>query len=281
MTAGNTHPYLIEPDHERVYQLLCDCPRGTTPAWATKASWTEAKMRHFINKLQEHGLAEVTRVGNVRFFKRIRRTATHCDTVRDTVTPYLGSKSDSDKVPRYVGTKSGREKIPPTSEQSRLIDAMKAGLSERFDSFEPSSLDHDASTIAAKKILAIVPVDRAEQLLLQAARIYTPDKAGGTLPYSLGHPFFQKYAINEWRRIERELEQGQLSMLFLERGSSGDETRPEPPPAKELAEQLRKHTESLGAPALDERSKRILAGGGPTYDWDAHFAERDRKAGRE
>jgi hypothetical protein len=37
--------------------------------------------------------------------------------------------------------------------------------------------------------------------------MFTPDRTGGDLPHSLGHPYLAKGAIDEWRRQERDRHQ--------------------------------------------------------------------------
>jgi hypothetical protein len=68
---------------------------------------------------------------------------------------------------------------------------------------------------------------------------FNPSATGGEPLRSLGHPFITRYVVNEFRRTERELAQGQLSLLFVERagpplhvfGSKVLPTEPEQPPA--------------------------------------------------
>ncbi len=96
---------------------------------------------------------------------------------------------------------------------------LNSALSTKFRGpFIP--LDNLGSITAAKKILKVVPLDRAVALTWEAGVAFTPDKTGGDWPRSLGHPFIVKYVINEYRRIERELARGQLSLLFVERTGS-------------------------------------------------------------
>lgn len=118
-----------------------------------------------------------------------------------------------------------------------LIVAANRVLEQR--EWEPIPEDNRGSIAAATKILRVVPVKRAITLLEAAVRQFNPSATGGEPLRSLGHPFITRYVVNEFRRTERELAQGQLSLLFVERtgppphvfGSKVLPTEPEHPPA--------------------------------------------------
>ena len=161
------------------------------------------------------------------------------DASRTRPGAYLGSTAvqELDKLPRYGATPAETEQL---SASIKLVAEMNRALSAKFErGYSPIPLDNLGSIAAAKKILKVVPIERALALVFEACMSFTPDKTGGDLPRSLGHPFILKYVINEYRRIERELARGQLSLLFVERtGSPGHvygARRPDvddPPPAK-------------------------------------------------
>jgi hypothetical protein len=149
-------------------------------------------------------------------------------TRRDT---HLGSKALDLDVPRYEKPKPKEPPEPrPIADPDdvRLIRAANAIFSDR--NWDTISEDNFGSLKAAKKILALVPVDRAIPLLESACRVFNPSKTGGDVPRSLGHPFFAKHVVGEWRRIQKDLEGGQLSMLFVEDSSTPQlqEYKPEP-----------------------------------------------------
>jgi hypothetical protein len=105
--------------------------------------------------------------------------------------------------------------------------------------WEPIPEDNRGSIAAATKILRVVPVKRAIALLEAAVRLFNPSATGGEPLRSLGHPFITRYVVNEFRRTERDLAQGQLTLLFVERagppphvfGSKKLPAEAEPPPA--------------------------------------------------
>ncbi len=206
-----TNALLQDPDNAKAYQTLCDNPRGSTRAWADKAGWTHSKMVRFLDALKRAGIAEITKLSRGSLFRTVPKRS-------ETFRPAdLGSKSESDKVPRYGDSPAGTEQPAPIADapEARIIAMLNSALSNRWNI--SISYDHRGSIAAAQKILRAVPVDRAVALIWEAGMAFTPDKTGGDLPRSLGHPFFVKYVINEYRRAQRDLERGQLSMVFVER----------------------------------------------------------------
>jgi len=77
-----------------------------------------------------------------------------------------------------------------------------------------------ASVEGAKRI----PMDEAIELVRFRAELYTPDKTGGDLPRSLGHPWFSALLIVEWKRILVDRRQLKLPLLSVESNEAAPET---------------------------------------------------------
>ena len=243
-----THPFLADPANQKAYQALVDCPRGSSRAWATQADWTHSRMRTFLKNLVVLGLARIVKLPHGSLFEPVSTCANLCEPVSTCAIPYLGSKSNCDKVPRYVGSNGGTEKPVAESAEAALIEALNLGILENFRDFHPIPATNRGSIAAAKRILKVVPLERAERLVREAGRIFTPDKTGGDLPRSLGHPFFTRYAINESKRIDRESAAEQLPLIPAV-NMQVERPKPEPPDVR-----------------LPERTMRLLAGEGPTWE---------------
>lgn len=160
----------------------------------------------------------------------------------------LDKSNSNNEVPRYAVT---------AADCVELIVAANRILQQR--EWEPIPEDNRGSITAATKILRVVPVDRAISLLEAAVRLFNPSATGGEQLRSLGHPFITKYVINEFRRTERDLVQGQLTLLFVERTGPPQQvfgarkpSEPEKPPA----------TADTIAAATDE-FRRIASGDQP------------------
>ena len=205
-----THPFLSDPENAKAYQTLCDCPSGSTRSWAAKAGWTHARMRTFIKNLDRLNVARVEKLPHGSLFMPVSTCAKSCEPVSTCATPYLGSKSESDKVPRYAEAAAERQRPIADPDDERLIAAANTIL-EGHHKWPTILLDNSGSIVAARKILKVVPVDRAIPLLQQAVRFFNPSASGGEPLKSLGHPFITRYVINEWRRIQRDREQ--LSLM--------------------------------------------------------------------
>lgn len=219
------HPFLTDSENAKAYLALCDHPRGSTRAWAAKAGWTHSRMRSFLQNLTRLELAKVEKLPHGSLFVPVSTCAKSCEDVSTCATPYLASSAvqavKADKLPRYGEAPGSVENLPADeAEQIRLVVELNAALTAKFDgAYTEILLDNWGSLQAAKKILKLVPVDRAVTLVREAAFAFTPDKTGGELPHSLGHPFLCKYVMNEWRRIKRDLERGQLPFLFVEQSA--------------------------------------------------------------
>lgn len=208
-------PVLSDQENARAYQTLCDCPSGSTRSWAAKAGWTKSRMERFLLQLRADSLARIDTGPMGSIFVPLGVSDTVPDSVSDS-TPYLGSKSDSDKVPRYgESPRQAKADGPaPDVDVALLIATANVVLTEReWETLRP---DNFGSIAGAKKILATVPIDRAIPLLEAAVRAFNPSSTGGDTLKSLGHPFITRYVINEYRRRERELTAGQLPILFVE-----------------------------------------------------------------
>lgn len=199
-----THPLLSDPENAKAYQLLCDRPTGSIRSWAARAGWTKARMERFILQLKVKQLARIDSGPMGSIFVPLGVS----DSVSDSVS--LGStavKATADKrqVSRYG----------ESPDEKRLLTTANAVLRERgwpeIDEY------YNGSLAAARKILKAVPVDRAIPLLEQAVRVFNPSSTGGESLKSLGHPFIARYVVNEYRRTQRDLERGQLPILFLDR----------------------------------------------------------------
>lgn len=199
MTA---HPFLSIPENAKAYQTLCDCPSGSIRSWAAKAGWTRSRMERFLLQLRAAGLAtlDVGLKGSTFVPKGGVPDASRTET---RPAADLGSKSESDKVPRY-----GEAEV-------ELIRAANVVLAERAWDLIPEN--NRGSLAGAKKILQIVPFDRAKPLLEAAVRLFNPSATGGGALRSLGHPFITRYVINEHRRVERDLDRGQMPIVFMDR----------------------------------------------------------------
>jgi hypothetical protein len=197
-----THPFLADPENARAYQTLCDHPRGSTRVWAKQAGWTHSKLVRFLDALKRAGIAEVVKpeFGRGSLFRNVPKRS-------ETFRPAdLGSKSESDKVPRYAEAPAERQRPIADPDDERLIAAANEVL-EGHHRWPAILLNNSGSIVATRKILKVVPVDRAIPLLQQAVRFFNPSATGGESLRSLGHPFITRYVINEWRRIERDREQ--------------------------------------------------------------------------
>jgi len=199
-------------------------------------------MERFLLRLKAEGLAriEVSLDGSTFVPMGVP------DASRTRPAPYLGSKAVTalDKVPRYADAPTQRQQPIADPDDVRLIAAANEILEEHHK-WPAILLDNRGSIVGAQKMLKIVPVDRAIPLLQQAVRFFNPSATDGEPLRSLGHPFITRYVINEYRRTQRDLAGGQLSMLFVERTSPPihvyggrdavaplDEVeKPEPPPA--------------------------------------------------
>jgi hypothetical protein len=174
-------------------------------------------MRVFLKNLERLQLARVERLPHGSLFVPVSGCAESCQPVSGRAVADLASSAvqELDKLPRYGATPNEEKQL---REAMKLIAEMNRAAKGKFDGdYTPVPLDNLGSIAAAKKILRVVPFDRAVSLVFEACMAFTPDKTGGDLPRSLGHPFITKYVVNEYRRIERELSRGQLSLLFVER----------------------------------------------------------------
>jgi hypothetical protein len=227
------HPFLSAPLNAAAYQTLCDCPRGSTRAWAAKAGWTHSKMRTFIKNLTKLGLARVEELPHGSLFmiveKPVSTCANLCEPVSTCAKPYLKAGKKLDKVPRYAerkgGTATAGQTREPTPEEAQLIDAANLALRETLPGFSGIEL-HRWTIAAAEKILAKIPLERAVKLAYEAGRKFNPSQSGGDPPYSLGHPFLTRYVFNESRRIDRAeakeeaKQQLPLPLMSVETGGS-------------------------------------------------------------
>jgi hypothetical protein len=204
-----THPFLTDPENAKAYQTLCDHQRGSIRAWATKAGWTRSRMERFLLQLRAAGLAHVDVGLKGSTFVPVPDAS--------RTRPAAGSKAVTtapDKVPRS-GEVPARAKQPIAEPDAvRLIQTANVVLVER--NWPTLNEGNYGSLAGARKILKGVPVDRAVPLIEDAVRQFNPSATGGGTLQSLGHPFITSYVINEYRRTQRDLERGQLSMLFVE-----------------------------------------------------------------
>lgn len=212
-----TNPFLTDPDNAKAYQHLCDQPRGSSRAWAKQTGWTHSKMVRFIEALKAEGLCRIEpRRGGSLFVPICATVPKRSETFRNA--DVLDTKSNSKPPVSRYGEAPGTKQQPIAElDELRLIAAANEVLFQR--KWTAISLDNFGSLKAAKKMLAVVPCDRAIPLLEQAVRLFNPSATDGEPLRSLGHPFITRYVINEFRRTERDLAQGQLSMFFVERTS--------------------------------------------------------------
>lgn len=222
------HPLLLDPDNAKAYQTLCDNPRGSTRAWATKAGWTHSKMVRFLEFLKKEELCRIDprRPGSL-FIPTVPKRS---ETFRNA--DVLDIKSNSLDVSRY-GDLKGRKKPLPIADPdgARLIAAMNAGFARRPESnWKRISEDNYGSLRAAAKILSKVPVDRAVPLVEDACMKFNPTHSrDGEWPHSLGHPFFHRFVVGAWRAAQKDLEVGQLNILFVETAPKYQEYVPPAP----------------------------------------------------
>lgn len=218
------HPFLSVPENERVYQLLSDCPAGTTRSWATKAGWTQAKLVRFLKRLSELGLAEVHPFGKQgSVFKPIDRVdANRSESMRvdasRSESMHLGSKASRSTASRYAEPRTDDRTATASTEEREAIRTVNDVLGYRFgDQYTMISEDNIGSLAAVRQIAgAGIPLEEARLLLRSQAMTFTPDKTGGDLPRSLGHPWFAKAVIREWRIRRREAtETARLEQLEL------------------------------------------------------------------
>jgi hypothetical protein len=211
------HPFLADPPNAAAYQTLCDCPRGSTRAWAAKAGWTHSRMRTFVKNLIKLGLARVEELPHGSLFVSVENPvstcANLCEPVSTCAKPYLIAGKKLDKVPRYAEQRATSKTREPTADEARLIDALNTGLTDAgFKGVEA----HRWTLSAAQKILAKIPLDRAALLITEAGRQFNPSQTGGNPPWSLGHPFFTKYVLNESKRLDREEAKQQLPLPLMQ-----------------------------------------------------------------
>jgi hypothetical protein len=210
------HPFLADPENAKAYQTLCDHPRGSTRAWATKAGWTHSKMVRFLEFLKKEELCRIDprRPGSL-FIPTVPKRS---ETFRNTDVLDVKSNSNND-VSRYGEAPAKAKQRAPVADPDdiRLIAAANEVLRDR--GWQTIDEANYGSIAGARKILKVVPVDRAVPLVESAVRFFNPSATGGESLRSLGHPFITKYVINEFRRTQRDLAGGQLSMLFVERTS--------------------------------------------------------------
>jgi hypothetical protein len=224
-----THEFLESPENARAFKILSDHPRGSTRAWAKELGWTSSKTERFLLRLKAAGLAIVrsTQKGSV-----FVPTVGVSDASRTRLAAdVLDVRSNSLDVSRYddlpKAKKPAATRPIADPDDVRLIRAANAVFADR--KWDTISEDNFGSLKAAKKILAQVPVDRAIPLLESACRVFNPSKTGGDVPRSLGHPFFAKHVVGEWKRLQQQLASGQLSMLFVEDAQPPvPEYKPEP-----------------------------------------------------
>lgn len=173
-------------------------------------------MERFLLQLKAEGLARIDVDIKGSTFVPLKGVP---DASQTRPAAYLGSKSNSNKQPvsRYGEAPGMKQQPAPIAEpdEVRLIAAANEVLHQR--GWTAISLDNFGSIKAAKKVLAAVPCDRAIPLLEAAVRLFNPSATDGEPLRSLGHPFVTRYVINEFRRAQRDLVGGQLSMLFVER----------------------------------------------------------------
>ena len=219
--------FLLDAERARAYQFLCDHPTGSTRSWAAQLGWKPAKLSRFLAKLEEKDLATVETHGNYGSTFLPSRPASPRIAASRGVSPVSSAvvvNTQLDKVPRYGLTPEEEKRL---GDAMRLIDELNRSLTAKFgdgyvaacrEKFRKDGIPRDnlGSLDAAKRILKLVPVDRAISLVWEAGMAFQPEQTGGDLPHSLGHPFIPKYVVNEYRKIERALARGQLSLLFVE-----------------------------------------------------------------
>lgn len=222
--------FLTVPDHAKAYQTLCDRPSATTRSWAEQLGWTQTKLLTFLRTLRKHGLGEAHRIGKsgsvfipakrselIRTDPK-RSEPTYLDNSSGLTATRCGDKSPTVEKPRKWEVVPGADK---------LIEKLNSVMMRRFEgSYLPIPLDNGPAHRAAKSILgsARIPLDEAIELVRVRAEQYTPDKTGGDLPHSLGHPWFSKLLIAEWRRQQRDKDQLRLTLLSVEEGSADSPT---------------------------------------------------------
>jgi hypothetical protein len=177
-------------------------------------------MRTFLIHLEkfELGKVEILPRGSL-FIPTVRQRATACETVRQCATAdVLDVKSNCLDVSRSGEAPAMKQPQPIADpDGARLIAAMNGVFKQRLEStWRPILEDNYGSLAAAAKILARVPVDRAVPLVEEACVRFNPSHSGGEWPRSLGHPFFYRYVVGAWRASQKDLESGQLNMLFVE-----------------------------------------------------------------
>jgi hypothetical protein len=212
------HTYLQDPERGRAYAHLIEHPYGTLRTWATAIGWTTGKMQRFLASLSRYRLGEITATKHGTSFtpsdpKVHRLASVRTDVHRCASAPYLGTRSGLTGS-RYGGTpgpKGDGTTAPPGQDSGAelLITALNEVMRHRFDeNFAPIRSDHRGSIRAAERIIAAgVPLEDAIVIVRQRAMAFTPDRTGGGLPHSLGHPFLAKGTIDEWRRKERDRQQ--------------------------------------------------------------------------
>jgi hypothetical protein len=210
--------YLQDPERARAYAHLLEHPFGTLRTWATAIGWTTGKMQRFLATLRREHLGEITADKHGTSFTpsdpKVHRLASmHIDVHRCASATDLGTGSGLTGS-RYGGTpgpKGDGATAPGEADAGAelLITALNEEMLAKFGSgFAPISTDHRGSTRAAQRIAAAgVPLEKAVELVRLRARRFTPDRTGGDLPHSLGHPYLAKGAIDEWRRQERDRQQ--------------------------------------------------------------------------
>ncbi len=223
------HAYLDNPEHARAYAYLTANPKGSVRKWAEAMEWKRCRMERFLLKLLSHGLCA------------IHSAASNCGSTFEATRPTIAPgvlpgvshrvsatvRDASETRPRhlYLGGTASRSGLTasrcadavensvdgvacpdPNIDAERLIVAVNEILEYRFgDNYKPIRPDNHGSLKAARSVLdESVPVEEAVVLMRRQALAYTPDKTGGDLPRSLGHPFFARTVIRKWKLLERE-----------------------------------------------------------------------------
>jgi hypothetical protein len=267
--------YLQDPERARAYAHLIEHPFGSLRTWATALSWTTGKVQRFIATLRREHLGEILATKHGTSFTpsdpNVHRLASMCiDVHRCASAPYLGTGSGltGSRYGEAPEANGNGATAPPGHDSGAelLITALNEVMRHRFDeNFAPIRSDHRGSIKAAERIIgAGVPLEDAIVIVRQRAMAFTPDRTGGGLPHSLGHPFLAKGTIDEWRRRERDREQ--LTLLpklemEVERtppppaGSSPLPPEPDRPPA--TTEQLAAFRAEFDRAANDPNPRRL------------------------
>jgi hypothetical protein len=212
------HTYLQDPERARAYAHLIEHPYGSLRTWSTAIGWTTGKMQRFLASLSRYRLGEIAASKHGTSFtpsdpKVHRLVSVRTDVHRCASAPDLGTGSGLTASrcgvpPERDG--NGATALGPTDAGAELlITALNEEMRAKFGAnFAPISTDHRGSIRAALRIaVAGIPLDQAIGVVRRRARAYTPDRTGGDLPRSLGHPYLARGTIDEWRREQRDRQQ--------------------------------------------------------------------------